>query len=110
MSSLQEQFQAAPFRASPDSRFFYSNLDRLEVLAALRFGIEARKGLVLFTGDAGTGKTSVLHELTRELGVHAFELRSVVAALVQDSDQIDHRPAALQHPSERRFVMHVGGR
>ena len=67
MSSIQESVKAAPFRGLPDPRFFYSNLDRLEVLAALRFGIEARKGLVLFTGDAGTGKTSVLHELTREL-------------------------------------------
>ncbi len=67
MSSIQESVKAAPFRGLPDPRFFYSNLDRLEVLAALRFGIEARKGLILFTGDAGTGKTSVLHELTCEL-------------------------------------------
>jgi len=67
MSSIQESVKAAPFRGLPDPRYFYSNLDRLEVLAALRFGIEARKGLILFTGDAGTGKTSVLHELTREL-------------------------------------------
>jgi len=67
MSSIQELVQVAPFRGLPSHRFFYSNLDRLEVLAALRFGIEARKGITLFTGDAGTGKTSVLHELTHEL-------------------------------------------
>ena len=67
MSSIQELVQIAPFRGLPSPRFFYSNLDRLEVLAALRFGIEARKGITLFTGDAGTGKTSVLHELTHEL-------------------------------------------
>lgn len=67
MSSIQELVQVAPFRGLPSPRFFYSNLDRLEVLAALRFGIEARKGITLFTGDAGTGKTSVLHELTHEL-------------------------------------------
>ena len=67
MSSIQESVKAAPFRGLPEPRFFYSNLDRLEVLAALRFGIEARKGLILFTGAAGTGKTSVMHELTREL-------------------------------------------
>jgi general secretion pathway protein A len=49
-----------------DPRFFYGNL-YIEVLAALRFGIQARKGLILFTGDVGTGKTAVLHELKREL-------------------------------------------
>ena len=68
MSSIEfESKQSSPFNDLPDPRFFYGNLSNIEVLAALRFGIEARRGLILFTGEAGTGKSAVLHELTREL-------------------------------------------
>jgi general secretion pathway protein A len=46
---------------------FYSNLHCQEVLATLRYGIIARKGLVLLIGDSGVGKTTMLHQLMREL-------------------------------------------
>lgn len=71
MSSIQSipERSPAPFVGLPDPRFFYGNLANLEVLAGLRFGIEARKGLILFTGEPGTGKTTILHELRRELDV-----------------------------------------
>ncbi|MGH7853940.1 MAG: AAA family ATPase [Candidatus Binatia bacterium] len=72
MSSLEyESRQPSPFTGLPDPRFFYGNLSNLEVLAALRFGIEARRGLILITGEAGTGKSAVLHELARELNPKA---------------------------------------
>jgi general secretion pathway protein A len=72
MSSIEfASTQPSPFQGLPDPRFFYGNLSNLEVLSALRFGIEARRGLILFTGEAGTGKSAVLHELTRELNSKA---------------------------------------
>ena len=46
---------------------FHNNLHYQEVLATLRYGIIARKGLILLIGDAGIGKTTMLHQLTREL-------------------------------------------
>jgi type II secretory pathway predicted ATPase ExeA len=46
---------------------FHNNLHYQEVLATLRYGIIARKGLILLIGDAGVGKTTILHQLTREL-------------------------------------------
>ena len=52
----------------PGERFFFSSLQQREVVATLRYGIEARKGLILCTGDAGTGKSTLLHKLERELG------------------------------------------
>ena len=66
MNSMEDRSrQSSPFDDSPPFGFFYSNLANREVLAALRFGIEARKGLLLFTGEAGTGKSAILHELAR---------------------------------------------
>ena len=46
---------------------FHNNLHYQEVLATLRYGIIARKGLILLIGDAGVGKTTILQQLAREL-------------------------------------------
>ena len=50
------------------NEFFFSCLPHREVLATLRYGIETRKGLILCTGDAGTGKSTLLNRLERKLG------------------------------------------
>ena len=47
--------------------FFYRNLHIQEVLSTIRYGIEARKGLIILTGEAGTGKTVVLEKVAAEL-------------------------------------------
>ena len=49
-------FRETPFGATPDPRFFYANPLYLEGLAALVYGIKAKKGLMLLTGEVGTGK------------------------------------------------------
>lgn len=61
-------FREAPFGVTPDPRFFYSNPLYLEGLAALVYGIKAKRGLMLLTGEVGTGKTILLRKLMRQLG------------------------------------------
>jgi general secretion pathway protein A len=65
-SDLKSQDPAST-GAVPDANFFHSNLHYREVLATLRYGIEARKGLILLSGDAGTGKSTLIRRLTQEL-------------------------------------------
>jgi type II secretory pathway predicted ATPase ExeA len=62
-----ESQQSSPFSRDSEPPPFYNNLHYQEVLTTLRYGIIARKGLVLLIGDAGTGKTTLLRELMREL-------------------------------------------
>jgi type II secretory pathway predicted ATPase ExeA len=52
-----------PFHVSPDPRFYYSTPARDTALTELMFGIEARQGLLVLTGEAGTGKTSILNQI-----------------------------------------------
>lgn len=49
-----------PFGGSPDPRFLYMMPHTREALACLEYGISARKGFIVLTGEVGTGKTTLL--------------------------------------------------
>jgi type II secretory pathway predicted ATPase ExeA len=49
-----------PFSITPNPRFSYNNSIYREAFAKLRYGIEARKGFIVITGEVGTGKTTLL--------------------------------------------------
>src|SRR5262245_48064642 len=61
-----------PFSVTPDPRFSYTNSLYREAFASLRYGIESRKGFIVITGEAGTGKTTLLRRFMRtvESAVH----------------------------------------
>ena len=52
-------FNQLPFEATPDPRFFFASEQHREALAAIEYTIRLRKGIVLITGDIGSGKTTV---------------------------------------------------
>ena len=56
-------FSEPPFNVTPDPRFFYENPVYQEAFAALLYGIRARKGFIVLTGEVGTGKTTLLRRL-----------------------------------------------
>lgn len=60
-------FRDMPFGVAPDPGFFYRNYHYTEGLDVLAEGIGARKGLLLVTGEVGTGKTILLRKLMRHL-------------------------------------------
>ncbi len=49
-----------PFSVTPNPRFFFTNSSCREAFATLCYGVEQRKGIVVVTGEAGTGKTTLL--------------------------------------------------
>lgn len=57
----------APFNLSPDPTFLYLSESHREALAQLTYGINARKGFVVLTGEVGTGKTTLIHTLMNDL-------------------------------------------
>ncbi|MCC6643020.1 MAG: AAA family ATPase [Deltaproteobacteria bacterium] len=57
----------SPFEMTPDPAFLYLGEAHREGLATLVYGVRARKGFVLLTGEVGTGKTTLLHALLAQL-------------------------------------------
>jgi len=53
-------FSECPFALSPDPSFYFRSAQHEEVLANLTYGVEARKGFIVLTGEVGTGKTTML--------------------------------------------------
>jgi general secretion pathway protein A len=56
-----------PFEMTPDPAFLYLGETHREGLATLVYGVRARKGFVMLTGEVGTGKTTLLHALLAQL-------------------------------------------
>lgn len=62
-----------PFENVPDPKFYYPSPKHEEGLHRLLYGIEARKGAVMLTGDIGCGKTMLSRALVRQLPIERYE-------------------------------------
>jgi general secretion pathway protein A len=67
-----------PFQITADPKFLWLGEKHQEALAALKYGVLDNKGFLLLTGDVGTGKTTLINALLRDLG------KEVVVATVVD--------------------------
>lgn len=69
MTSLQEFYglKSSPFINASDPDIFFEGEAHNEALALLQYGIEERKGLLLITGEVGTGKTTLCKALIERL-------------------------------------------
>src|SRR4029453_4790303 len=59
-------FSVSPFSVTPDPNFFYTNPVYQEAYANLRYGIEAKKGFIVITGEVGTGKTPLVRKMMHD--------------------------------------------
>ena len=67
----------APFRLEPDPRFAYERADHREGLARILFGITQLGGLVVITGEIGSGKTLLAQTLRQTLDGEGFVVAEV---------------------------------
>lgn len=70
--------QRAPFKLTPDPEFLYLTAQHREALAGITYAIVARKGFVVLTGDAGTGKTTLLTRMLGHLPVSRIQSSVIV--------------------------------
>jgi general secretion pathway protein A len=73
-----------PFDLAANPRFLFLTPRHREALSTLRYGLSAPRGLTLLLGDAGTGKTTLLH------------------AALADDRRAEHRHALISNPTLNR--------
>lgn len=57
-----------PFNVTSDPSFFFSSQEHKEALSHLLYGVSQRKGILVVTGEIGTGKTTLCRYFLRQLG------------------------------------------
>jgi general secretion pathway protein A len=60
-------FSDYPFSLTPDLRFLFLAISHYEALASMLEGVRERRGITLITGEPGTGKTTLIHALLKDL-------------------------------------------
>ncbi len=60
-------FSEEPFNLTPDPTFLYMTRSHWETFSAMMEGVRERKGIMVITGDVGTGKTTLVHALLKDL-------------------------------------------
>jgi general secretion pathway protein A len=68
MYELFYGFKEKPFQVSPDPNFLYLSPNHSHALQYLEYGIERNIGIILLTGEVGSGKTTLIQYLRQQLG------------------------------------------
>lgn len=79
------QLKEKPFNLTADPDFFFSSKSHREAISNLSYGIQERKGIIVVTGEVGTGKTT----LCRKLLSKASKNVSVSLVLNPDFSEIE---------------------
>src|SRR3984885_6213038 len=61
-------FTAKPFALTPDPAFLYPSRQHAMALTMLEYGLESQAAFSLLTGEIGSGKTTLVRALLRQLG------------------------------------------
>jgi general secretion pathway protein A len=60
-------FKEHPFKLTPDPEFLYLSPIHKKALLYLTYGLETKKGFIQLTGEIGSGKTTVIRSLLKNL-------------------------------------------
>ncbi|HUF94264.1 MAG TPA: AAA family ATPase [Candidatus Limnocylindria bacterium] len=100
-----------PFRPTPDPRYLFASARHRLALSQLTYSVGAGTGLVVLTGEVGTGKTTLLRTLLQSLDATVPVAYVHNAALTMDG-LVEYMlgdwgvTAAATTPAERLSVLH----
>jgi general secretion pathway protein A len=92
-----------PFNVNPDPRYLYLTPNTREALDVLTYGIQTRKGLMLLTGEVGTGKTTLLNRLIDWLHQQKTPTAFIFNSHLEVSHLFDFILADFEVPFDSRF-------
>lgn len=110
--------ERAPFSITPDPRFFFPGAGRGDLLRAIEYSVRCQEGIVVVTGEVGSGKTMLCRKLLDALpqdleSVYlanpSLRRREIVAALLRDLGG-GQRPDPLDALQHALISRHISGR
>ena len=91
-----------PFNINPDPRFLYLTPQAREAIATLIYGIQNHKGIILLTGEAGTGKTTLINYLLDWLRHQKMSTAFIFNSVLSPSHLFDFILADFAIPADFR--------
>jgi general secretion pathway protein A len=88
-----------PFEVSPDPFFFYPLPCHTEALSTLNYGVLRRKGIMVVTGEVGTGKTLLVRCLLDGLSRNQIAFAFVYNPMLSVLEFLSHVLTDLRVPS-----------
>ncbi len=82
--------QERPFDLSPNARFLFLSRKHLEALTHLEYALTGRPGLTVLTGEAGTGKTTLIRTALHRLSAPATNVVHVANPTLTRAEFYDH--------------------
>lgn len=96
------KFTGKPFQLTPDPGFFFKSKGHQRAMAYLRYGLQQGEGFIVITGDVGTGKTTLVNNLFRDIDTQKIVAAKIVSTNLGDSDFLELLATRFGIPVEDR--------
>jgi putative secretion ATPase (PEP-CTERM system associated) len=77
---------AKPFQLSPDADFFFPSKEHKRALSFLQYGLSQADGFIVITGNVGTGKTTLVQALLKDLDQSHLSVATLVSSNLDEED------------------------
>lgn len=105
MQDIIEEFyglNSAPFRLTPDPRFFVGTSVHRKALNYLNFGLEQGEGFIVITGEIGAGKSLVIEHMLAQVDQSRIVARTLVTSAVEADEALKLVVSAFELDVEER--------
>jgi type II secretory pathway predicted ATPase ExeA len=89
-----------PFELNPNPKYLLLTARHREALANLQYGISARKSLTLLLGEAGTGKTTLVHAALQAESCRSARILHLANPVLTRAEFIEFLARAFALPAE----------
>lgn len=79
----------SPFNLTPDPAFLFLTAQHREALAGLTYAILQHKGFIVVTGEAGTGKTTLLSRVLQSLPANRLQYSLILNPTLTSSEFLE---------------------
>ena len=88
---MYEQYyglQGRPFQLTPDPHYYFESATHRKALSYLGYGLAQGEGFIVFTGDIGAGKTTLVGHLMQTIDPARLTAVKIVSTQVEGDDML----------------------